>query len=355
MSILSKGNLVCAVLLFAVFFVSCKKETVTSEVENIPEITLIMAPQSLGDGGENDLYYYGMRELECVENMYLSVVVPKSFVDANIAIKEWAIDTTSKAKRLLILACENYQSCVSDYQLKNTETSQVLLLGTIDTTEQVYSRMISKYGVSFLAGAQTAYIRGKSDDSFFYVLMANNKDADLQIGADGYLDGVAAVLKDTTDITMVQYVSDELQGGYYDYESIYKKLKQDKGEYYLYPLLGGNNDILAYYSSLISVSSINENMFWVVGTTTDLLDEFSNVLYSIIIRNNNLIYDFVERWLGNEHMEKCRVYGLESEFVSFEPSPLYESSFAKLTEEDEQEILSLEEKYLQNRFNVKKH
>lgn len=343
-------------MLATLYFTGCQKDKDNYPEKEICEITLMMDPNGLGDFGYNDMIYQGVADFCFLEKSVDQIlVIPSNWNDALTKIKQWQEDTTNRfSRRLLILANENYGKIIDSLHLKNTSNSQVLLVGGLDTCYDVYTRTISMYGLSYWAGYVTAkiFINFKDEQHpTHYILAANNKDKNMISGVEGFVNGLQAMWGKADGAYVVDYISQEANGGYSDFEGMYKLLQnRPKDLNFIYPLLNGNTRPLLYYflhNESNMIYSTDDQLFYMSGT--DFHNEMSNVssfvLYSVYANFTSLVSNFLCFWYNRDELPLHKIEGFDSQYVRYSYTQYLQDIFL-LDEDVYTDIIEKEHQYL---------
>lgn len=346
--------IICICSLFCLF--GCHKDDEQPSKDIRCKITLMMDPNGLGDLGNNDLIYQGVENFCNIEkSIDKTLVVPSDWNDALTQIKNWQSDTLNgNTRRLLILANENYGQLIETLNLQNSSNSQVLLVGGLDTCYNVYTRSISMYGISYWVGLVTAQLFKLFKDSSepsFYLLAANDKDKNMIAGVDGFIDGVQTMWGNNTNACVVDYVSHEANGGYTDFEKMYKILgNRPQNINFIYPLLNGNNMPLLYYflqNEADMYSSTENQIFFMSGTGfhNELVNITGFVLYSIFTDYSLLMQNFLSYWYNQDDFPMHKIECFDSYCVHFSCNKLIDE-YVYLEDTIFESILTKERLYL---------
>ncbi len=338
------------------YLTGCQKDKDNHLEKEICEITLMMDPNGLGDLGHNDMIYQGVADFCFSEKSVDQIlVVPSNWDDALTKIKQWQIDTTNRfSRRLLILANENYGKIIDSLHLKNTSNSQILLVGGLDTCYDVYTRSISMYGLSCWAGYVTAklFINFKDEPHpTLYILAANNKDKNILSGVDGFVAGLQAMWGYADGAYVIDYVSQEANGGYSDFEEMYKLLKnRPKDLNFIYPLFNGNNMPLLYYflhNETDMIHTTDDQLFYMSGT--DVHNEISKVtpfvLYSVYANFTSLVSNFLYVWYDRNELPLHKIECFDGNYVRYSYTEYLQDIFM-LEEDVYTDIIEKERQYL---------
>ena len=229
-------------------------------------VTLMVTPNGLGDNGYNDAAADGVFAFAGETGTRLRLLRPMNEEEAETMYRQWLTDNAAQDSAVLILGSSAYE----DIARKVSETEQdklkalqehgsrVLLFESDAEIEGVTTVMISRYGVSWLAGAMSQNFNA-------LILAAAKGIPTLEESMAGFQDARSEHPMEGTErqsgmtcMTMLHYLADDVTG-FAMPDSAYRYITQRADDAFnydemIFPLLGGSEaGVLRFrFSSLIT-------------------------------------------------------------------------------------------------------
>ena len=195
---------------------ACSKdndETVTVETPTgVATVTYLVTPNGLGDNSYNDAAAEGIFAFAHVTGTRLRMLQPKDEAEAGTMYRQWLTDNATKDSAVLIIGSSAYEAIARQTSAAEQDRLQslkerggrVLLFESDADIEGISTVIISRYGVSYLAGAMS--------QNFNALVMSAVKDNPLLDEAiSGFLAGYDAHHAEGT-AAEVFYLSDGVAG-----------------------------------------------------------------------------------------------------------------------------------------------
>lgn len=293
---------------------SCKKE---EKVESTyVYIEVLFPPNRLGDLSYYDILLYSLQK-ECIEKGYeLTIHIPQTISDGGNIVKEWENSQLNNGERsLLIVASNEYLDCVKGITNK-THNKDVLLFETDYQSDSFYTLRIGHYGLSFYLAQISKYILDNiSFDKFTSgIIMPNSKDIKCIEFVDGFNDGSKYK---GAELPLVTYLQHEQNKGYNIPDSAYIACSKLPKNCLLIFTNSGFSDVG------VNNYSISNNCYFNVVNNRNLINNF-NVISIIEVKIGNIIVDFIDNWVNNEHIMGHQVFLFDSPYINVTMKNLYE-------------------------------
>ena len=146
---------------------ACSKdndETVTVETPTgVATVTYLVTPNGLGDNSYNDAAAEGIFAFAHVTGTRLRMLQPKDEAEAGTMYRQWLTDNATKDSAVLIIGSSAYEAIARQTSAAEQDRLQslkerggrVLLFESDADIEGISTVIISRYGVSYLAGAMS--------------------------------------------------------------------------------------------------------------------------------------------------------------------------------------------------------
>ena len=309
-----------------------------SEAEDCPllySILAVFAPNGLGDKSYNDNIYRSLREIaKEQENVAIESYTPVDMDDAKGVVQRWIEEGKAAAvknfvsKRMLLLTDASFYEILRDNEsLRNSGNDAILWLDSSNPDSMnVYSRYISLYGVSYLAG-QIVHGLGVQKAS---AVLANPNIEALSQSLAGFSDGFRSA-GGKFDSTDVHYLSNNISGGFDESDSLYRlSYRLDSLGYgFVFPMAGGSNAGLLRYTR----EQADTNMFLTCGVDVDQQDYSQNVAFSIVKRMDLIVKNFIGEWMDDMEMDLSETYSILDNFVDIVVADGYDNAIGKYVSE----------------------
>jgi len=329
-------KIVLVAFLTSLLCVGCSDDS-QSDDASAYSVTVIFAPEGLGDRGYSDNIYRGVRQFEKENSIHTDFYNPSNYAELETLIQNWVDEgkdtVLSKyiSKRLLITTDGAVSEIFKKHpEWKNSDYSSFLMLDSKNTESlDVYSRYVSLYGVSHLAG-QLVYELGYHKSA---VIAANPSSEAVSEAVDGFAYGynLAGGTLDSSDI----YYLDDGVGGYDMADSAYRLTYNldSLGYDFIFPVAGGSEEGVLRYSR-----ENDDKPFYVCGMDVDRQAYSKKVVFSIVKRMDLVTKDFLALWMAGSAIKRDVSYGLESKFIEVIEADDYSSQDFDYSEQMETAI-----------------
>ena len=280
-------------------------------------VTLVTSLNGAGDNGYNDLILSGaLKFYQEHENVNLSLVWPHNMEEAELLLASW-MEKESEERQLLILGSNEYEQMVREKGVVLNERKTILLFES-EAIPNVNTIRIQRYGVSYLAGCIVA------PEGCATIVAALPDDPILTDAISGFSDGFKKYYNEE-DVENSYYFSTGLDTiylandytGYAMPDSTYR-LVTEINNGFIYPLAGGSNNGI--------YKSIRDNHFaltMAIGMDADCSAHGKSIPFSVIIRTDKLVEDYLTMWTNGEELPSHSSYGLEDGYTDIIISPYF--------------------------------
>ena len=284
---------------------SDSKDNAADIFDTAPIITLVTSTSGAGDNGYNDGIITGVMNFYEKNDVRLSLVHPGSLDEARTVLQSW-INNDNAERQLLILASSEYEQILRGDTLKLGGNKDILLFES-DHVPNVSTFRIQRYGASFLAGCIA------SPHAEATIIGAHPNEPIITDAIKGFTDGYE---KYNTAKVNIIYLADDYSG-FAMPDSAYR-LAGTLGNSFIYPLAGGSNNGIYKYSREEPFE-----LMLVAGMDADCSAYSNRIPFSVIIRTDKIIGNYLNMWLSTQEMPHHIVYGLESGYIDILVSPLF--------------------------------
>lgn len=280
-------------------------------------VTLVTSLNGAGDNGYNDLILSGvLRFYQEQENVNLSLVWPHNIEEAESFLASW-MEKESDVRELLILGSNDYELMVREKDVELDEQKTILLFES-EAIPNVNTIRIQRYGVSYLAGCIVA------PEGCATIIAAMPDEPILMDAISGFSDGFNAYYNEdnvedsyyfSTGLDTIYLANDYT--GYAMPDSTYR-LVNEINNGFIYPLAGGSNNGI--------YKSIRDNHFaltMAIGMDADCSAHGKSIPFSVIIRTDKLIEDYLTMWVDGKGLPSHSSYGLEDGYTDIVISPYF--------------------------------
>ena len=280
-------------------------------------VTLVTSLNGAGDNGYNDLILSGvLRFYQEQENVNLSLVRPHNIEEAESFLASW-MEKESDVRELLILGSNDYELMVREKDVELDEQKTILLFES-EAIPNVNTIRIQRYGVSYLAGCIVA------PEGCATIIAAMPDEPILMDAISGFSDGFNAYYNEdnvedsyyfSTGLDTIYLANDNT--GYAMPDSTYR-LVNEINNGFIYPLAGGSNNGI--------YKSIRDNHFaltMAIGMDADCSAHGKSIPFSVIIRTDKLIEDYLTMWVDGKELPSHSSYGLEDGYTDIVISPYF--------------------------------
>lgn len=257
-------------------------------------VTLMTTPNGLGDNGYNDAAAEGVFAFAGETGTRLRLLLPKDETEAEQMYRQWLTDNAAQDSAVLILGSSVYETIArSNRATLSGKGSRVLLFESDAEIDGVSTVIISRYGVSWLAGAMS-----QGFDAL--VLTATPGITLLEESVAGFQEARAVYggeFEDRPCQTTVHYLA-EGASGFAMPDSAYRYIARRAASvsYYdemIFPLLGGSEAGVLRY--------LNDNEFTtalMVGMDVNQTGLSSRIPFSVVIRIGDVLKQCLADWLA---------------------------------------------------------
>lgn len=284
---------------------SDRADNTADTFETSPLITLITSTSGAGDNGYNDGIISGVMDFYEKNNVRLSLVNPNNLEQANTILQSWIIDENEE-RQLLILASSEYEQLLKENTIKENNKKTILLFES-NSIPNIATFRIQRYGASYLSGCMASPHRSAT------IIAALPNEPILTDGINGFTDGYE-MYSDNKVETL--YLSDDYSG-YAMPDSAYR-IASMLGNTFVYPLAGGSNIGIYKYSREEPFE-----MMLVAGMDADCSVHSGRIPFSVVVRTDKIIEEYLKLWLNGEKLPVHSVYGLESGMIDIVISPIF--------------------------------
>ena len=280
-------------------------------------VTLVTSLNGAGDNGYNDLILSGaLKFYQEQENVNLSLVWPHNIEEAESFLASW-MEKESDVRELLILGSNDYELMVREKDVELDEQKTILLFES-EAIPNVNTIRIQRYGVSYLAGCIVA------PEGCATIIAAMPDEPILMDAISGFSDGFNAYYNEdnvedsyyfSTGLDTIYLANDYT--GYAMPDSTYR-LVNEINNGFIYPLAGGSNNGI--------YKSIRDNHFaltMAIGMDADCSAHGKSIPFSVIIRTDKLIEDYLTMWVDGKELPSHSSYGLEDGYTDIVISPYF--------------------------------
>lgn len=281
-------------------------------------VTLVTSLNGAGDNGYNDLILSGaLKFYQEHENVNLSLVWPHNMEEAELLLSSW-MEKESEERQLLILGGNEYERMVREKDIELDKNKTILLFES-EGIQGVNTVRIQRYGISYLAGCIVA------PEGCATIIAALPDDPILTDAISGFTDGFKAYCDNEEEEDEDSYFKTGLDTiylandytGYAMPDSTYR-LVTEINNGFIYPLAGGSNNGI--------YKSIRDNHFalaMVIGMDADCSAHGKSIPFSVVIRTDKLVENYLTMWTDGEELPSHSSYGLEDGYTDIIISPYF--------------------------------
>lgn len=298
-----------------------------------PQIIFLFSPGGLGDLSYNDCILEGVQRFKKAHrDVDLFLYSPPDLATAERIFSDWVVRPESDIPVVFVLASSDYESLVETRlaDMPPADNKRILLFESLREfdDERVSTFQVSMYGASVLAGV-TAAECGVPLPAL--VLLGSSTDVPTESARDGFMAGYGPC--------DVEYMAADWSG-YVMADAAYRRMGEWASRYgFIFPVAGGTNAGIYRYSREY------EDCPLLAGMDTDQWPLSAKITGSVVKRLDLLVDEYLTRWVAEGSMPRFRLYGLESGYVDWVLSPLYQAQFHTLTERARPEAVEKEKEY----------
>lgn len=270
-------------------------------------VTFMVSPNGLGDNGYNDAAAEGFFAFGDETGTRLRLLLPESETDAEQMYRQWLSENEEKDSTVLILGSSAFETMAlrNKASLKG-KGSRVLLFESNLAVEGISTLIISRYGVSYLAGAMSQRI-----DAF--ILAAKKGHPTLEESIKGFQDArelYAGEYQGDPCTTTLQYLVDSGEG-FAMPELAYRAVMQRADQDVLYneiifPLLGGSEAGVLRF-----INDEEYTLALMIGMDVNRAGQSSRIPFSVVIRIGDVLKQYLENWLGGQEWPAHQRLGMK--------------------------------------------
>ena len=310
----------CLSLLFVWGGLACSDdEPELDPVEEDNVIFFLLSPNGPGDNGYNDMIVRGLSAFNFQEEANLHLLTCESYEEAKAYYAELLeLNATMKERRMLIvLASSLYESLLTE-ATEPVGKGEVLLFESArtDLSERVHCLSLNRYGVCYLAGAMVSNQPAE-------IVAALPDEPILQEAIDGFQAGYAA--HNPNRIVPIHYLANDHSGfnqQWQAYRWIQERMShydQQRTPYCTFlPLAGVSN--LGVYNAVNQLIACQQ----AIGMDINCNDQNDYIPFSILFHVDQLIQDYLTRWLRGESLPRQEHLGLSSGYVELVTSATWD-------------------------------
>lgn len=305
---------------------------------------VVYSSAGIGDGGFEDNIYTGFVASADSLGYVLENLNPLDLNSAEESISRFFSETKDSPyeKRLLVLAASEYLELLKKHsEWKQNKKNEILLLDSAPDSLDIYTRDISLYGASYMAGAAVAKKGLKNVE----LAGANSKSNAVNMAISGFRDGYKSSGGSNADSLHALYLGDEENEGFdidatYYLSHSYAQANVD----FVFPVIGGSNGGLFRYLR----ENPNEDLFLTCGMDTDQQHLSGKIAFSIVKRMDILVKDFMRDWAEDEDLPRKFLGTLETGLVDIVVAKNY-SSWSDEFEKVRSSAVKAEKKFLERK------
>ena len=274
-----------------------KDDELEHDSTGLATVTYLTTPNGLGDNGYNDAAAEGIFGFAHATGTRLRLLQPENTEEAQTMYRQWLTDNAAKDSAVLILGSSVYETIARQTSAAEQDRLQslqerggrVLLFESDADIEGISTVMITRYGVSYLAGAM-------SQDFNALVLSALKDSPLLDEAVSGFLAGYNAHHAEGTEAE-VRYLSDS-EAGFAMPDSAYHLMAARIAQTFVYrdmifPLLGGSG-----IGVLRAMNDEEANLGLVIGMDVDQSAFSSRVPFSMVIQIGEVLHRYLDAWIA---------------------------------------------------------
>jgi basic membrane lipoprotein Med (substrate-binding protein (PBP1-ABC) superfamily) len=261
----------------------------------------------LGDNGYNDAAAAGIFAFAEETGTRLRLLLPGDEEEAEQMYGKWLTENAAKDSAVLILGSSAYESMARNKRATlSGNGSRVLLFESDADIDGLSTVMVSRYGVSYLAGAMCQRLDA-------LVLAAAPGFPSVEESIAGFLDArkiYAGEFWGDPCTTNLHYIADS-ESGFAMPDSTYRYMvhRADQDLFYseiVFPLLGGSGAGVLRY--------INDDEYtfaMMIGMDVDMAGQSTRIPFSVVIRIGDVIKQYLDEWYEGQEWPRRKKLGLK--------------------------------------------
>ena len=289
---------------------ACSKDDEMGTVDapkGVATVTFLVTPNGLGDNGYNDAAAEGIFAFAGATGTRMRLLLPENEAEAEEMYRQWLTDNAEKDSAVMILGNSAYESIAqSNHATLSGKGSRVLLFESEAAIDGVSTVLVSRYGVSWLAGAMS--------QGFDALILAATKGVPtLEESIAGFKEAREAYAGEYDGLlckTTLHYLADG-EAGFAMPDSAYRYIawraaSVSSYDEMIFPLLGGSEAGVLRY--------LNDNEFTtalMVGMDVDQTGQSSRIPFSVVIRIGDVLKQYLNDWLAGREWPARQRLGMK--------------------------------------------
>lgn len=291
-------RLTCLLFICLILMVSCKEEE-DIETDMRPQLTLITSISGLGDLGYNDMIMSGIMKFYYEQDINMSKTHPTDMEEVKRSVADWCSSTAGRPGKCMLLLADNaYEKILRELNITLADNQNILIFETEsnDLPKGVITFNIDRYGVAYLAGCMAM----KHEAATVVAAMPDNHILNRAI--DGFADGYCS--EGNTNLEIVYLAEDD--SGFRMPNKAYQTTAEINNAF-IFPVAGGSNNGVYKYSR-------EDNIFLplIAGMDVDCSYFSPRIPFSVVVRIDKLVNEYLTAWVQGKEIEPFRTYGLAS-------------------------------------------
>ena len=276
-------------------------------------VTLMVTPGGLGDNSYNDAAAEGIFAFAGETGTKLRLLFPQSMDEAGEMYRQWMTDNAGQDSAVFIFGSSAYEGLAQStdntpFTSHHSGSSRILLFESDAQIDGVSTVMVSRYGVSYLAG-----VLSQRMDAL--ILAAAKGYPTIENSIAGFMDArkiYAGEYLGDSCLTTLHYLADG-EEGFTMPDSAYHFLAwwEDSADFLgfddlVFPLLGGSETGVVRY--------LNDDYFseaLMVGMDVDHSGLSSRIPFSVVIRIGDVLKQYLNDWLAGREWPASQSFGMK--------------------------------------------
>lgn len=302
-------RLTCLLAVWLALMVSCKKEEdIVTDMR--PQLTVITSISGLGDMGYNDMIMSGIMKFYDEQDINMSMFHPIDMEEVKQSVSSWCSSTAGIQKKCMLLLADNaYEKILRELNISLADNQNILIFETEskDLPKGVITFNIDRYGVAYLAGCMAM----KHEAATVVAAMPDNRI--LERAIDGFRDGYCS--EGNTHFEVIYLAEDD--SGFRMQNKAYQ-ITGEMNNSFIFPVAGGSNNGVYKYSR-------EDNIFLplIAGMDVDCSYFSPRVPFSVVVRIDELVNEYLTAWTEGKEMEPYSTYGLASGMTDIVTSKIF--------------------------------
>ena len=294
-------------------FGACRSDDAVDAPERKARVTFLVTPNGLGDNNYNDDAAEGIFAFAGETSTALSMLQPTSIEEAGRMIGQWITDNAGRDSAVLVIGSSVYEDVARDAAAAHRDKldalrakgGRVLMFESDARIDGISSVVISRYGVSWLAGAMA-----QNFNALVLTAMPGNPLLEEAIaGFTAARELYAREYEDWPCKTNVHYLADNADG-FAMPDSAFRFIARRADDFFFYdemifPLLGGSEAGVLRY-----LNDDEFTMALMVGMDVDQTGLSSRIPFSVVFRIGNVLKRCLYEWLDGDEWPAARRLGM---------------------------------------------